>query len=211
MTEGAGKADGVGVEPVATRVAQGLTKIALAMRSHAWHMGSVAGLTPTQAQALVTLARRKGAGATVTEVADELAVAPATVSQALAALERKGLVLRAPAAEDRRVHLVSLTDDGRQAAEQVAQWPDFLAQAVGELSEQEQVAFLRALVRLIRRLQLEGYIKVARMCVSCRFFRPNVHDDPEAPHHCAYVDAPFGDRSLRVDCPDYWPRQASGD
>jgi hypothetical protein len=41
------------------------------------------------------------------------------------------------------------------------------------------------------------------MCATCVFFRPDVHDDPERPHHCAFVDAPFGDRQLRLDCDDY--------
>jgi hypothetical protein len=54
-------------------------------------------------------------------------------------------------------------------------------------------------------LQERGAIPVAKMCVTCRYFRPNVHPDPERPHHCAFVDAPFGDRSLRLDCPDQEP------
>jgi hypothetical protein len=41
------------------------------------------------------------------------------------------------------------------------------------------------------------------MCVTCRYFRPHVHSDPERPHHCAFVDAPFGDRALRLDCRDH--------
>ena len=42
------------------------------------------------------------------------------------------------------------------------------------------------------------------MCVSCRFFQPHAHpEDAERPHHCAFVDAPFGDRALRVDCPEH--------
>jgi protoglobin len=41
------------------------------------------------------------------------------------------------------------------------------------------------------------------MCVSCRFFRPFIHDDPTHPHQCAFVDAPFGDGELRLDCPDH--------
>ena len=196
------------VEPLSLRVTQGLAKVALAMRSHAWQRGSQAGLTPTQAQVLVVLGRSRGGQATVTELADALAVAPATVSQSLRALERKGLIRRSLSQEDRRVHLVSLTDEGHAAAGQVAQWPDFMAKAVEELPYEEQVAFLKALVRMVRRLQEEGYIQVARMCISCRFFRPNVHDDPLRPHHCAFVDAPFGDDALRLDCPDYQRAEA---
>jgi hypothetical protein len=56
---------------------------------------------------------------------------------------------------------------------------------------------------MIRTLQERGRIPVARMCVSCTFFRPFRHDDRARPHHCAFVDAPFGDGELRLDCPDH--------
>lgn len=38
-----------------------------------------------------------------------------------------------------------------------------------------------------------------------RFFRPRVHADPYRPHHCAFGDAPFGDRHLRLECADHQP------
>ena len=44
---------------------------------------------------------------------------------------------------------------------------------------------------------------MARMCVSCRFFRLHQHEDPAQPHHCDYVNAPIGDQALRLDCPEY--------
>ena len=56
---------------------------------------------------------------------------------------------------------------------------------------------------MIRTLQTRGRIPVARMCVSCRFFQPFRHDHPTTPHHCAFVDAPFGDGELRLGCPDH--------
>jgi hypothetical protein len=77
------------------------------------------------------------------------------------------------------------------------------------LSAQEQAVLLKILVKLIRGLQLKGEIPVARMCVSCQHFRPHAHADADEPHHCNFVDAPFGDRALRIDCPDYVPAPAS--
>jgi hypothetical protein len=56
---------------------------------------------------------------------------------------------------------------------------------------------------MIRTLQERGRIPVARMCVSCRYFQPFRYPDPDRPHHCAFVDAPFGDGELRLDCPDH--------
>ena len=38
------------------------------------------------------------------------------------------------------------------------------------------------------------------MCVTCQFFQPNRYPGSDRPHHCALVDAPFGDRHLRLNC-----------
>jgi hypothetical protein len=77
-----------------------------------------------------------------------------------------------------------------------------LLNAVGELSELEQAVFLRGLVKMIRKLQEQGQIPIAKLCVTCKFFQPNRYPDSDRPHYCSFVDAPFGDRELQIDCPD---------
>src|SRR3546814_1625669 len=84
----------------------------------------------------------------------------------------------------------------------VAVWPDALLGAVEMLDDGERAAFLKGLTKMIGALQTRGTIPVQRMCVSCAHFRPNVHSDAATPHHCAFVDAAFGDASLRLDCED---------
>ena len=133
----------------------------------------------------------------------QLAVSAATTSDSVGALVRKGLVAKAALAGDGRAVVVRLTPAGAREAAAAAAWPDFLLEAVDELSGEEQAAFLRGLVTMIRTLQVKGRIPVARMCVSCTFFRPFRHDDPVRPHHCAFVDAAFGDGQLRLDCADH--------
>jgi hypothetical protein len=44
---------------------------------------------------------------------------------------------------------------------------------------------------------------VAKMCVTCQFFQPNRYFGSERPHHCALVNAPFGDRHLRLNCAEH--------
>lgn len=183
-------------------VSTGLAKIGLALRHHAWREGRAGRLTPTQAQALAVL--RGHEGARVTDLADELAISQPTASDAVTALVRKGLVERTTA-PDRRARRLRLTPRGRREADRVAEWPDLLLSAVDALEPDEQGALLRGLSTMIRVLQEEGRIPVARMCITCRFFQPSVHDDPERPHHCAFVDAPFGERALRLDCADFRP------
>lgn len=188
-------------DPLPRRVGAGLAKLALVMRHEAWSQGRERGLTPTQAQVLALLQAR--GALRLSAVADELAVRAPTASAAVAALERKDLLRREPAGDDRRARAIRLTARGAEEAGRLSEWPDVLQAAVDDLPESEQAALLRLLTRTIRGLQERGAIPVQRMCASCRYFRPHAHDDPETPHHCAYVDAPFGDRHLRLDCPEH--------
>lgn len=187
------------------RLVMGLAKIGLATRHRAWSEAEAQGLTPTQGQILALLHAQPVTGMRVTALAEDLAVSTATATVAIQALERKGLVQKARVPEDGRARAVSLTPEGRHAAERAAGWADFLLAAVDELTLEEQEVFHRGLVKMIRGLQERREIPVSRMCVTCRFFRPHVHADPNAPHHCAFVDAPFGDRQLRLECADHAP------
>jgi DNA-binding MarR family transcriptional regulator len=189
-------------EPLAKRLTTGLAKVGIALKQQAWAEAGGRGLTPTQGQALALL-RANPEGLRLGSLAGQLGVTAATTSDSVAALARKGLVSKAPMAGDGRAVLVRLTPAGVREAAAAAAWPDFLLEAVDELSADEQAAFLRALVTMIRTLQTRGRIPVARMCVSCRFFQPYRHQHPTTPHHCAFVDAPFGDGELRLDCPDH--------
>jgi DNA-binding MarR family transcriptional regulator len=188
-------------EPLSRRVGGGLAKIAMVMRHQAWAQGGAHGLTPTQAQVL-TLLRGRGA-LRLSAIADELAITAPTASDAVAALQRKALVEKQRAAEDRRAVAISLTPTGGEAASGLTEWPDVLRTAIEDLSPDEQALLLKMLTKMIRTLQVQRAIPVQRMCVGCRHFRPNVHDDTDAPHHCAFVDAAFGNRHLRLDCDDF--------
>jgi DNA-binding MarR family transcriptional regulator len=191
-------------EPLDKRVTIGLAKIGIALKQQAWAEAGGRGLTPTQGQVLALL-RANPNGLRLRALAEQLGVSAATTSDSVAALHRKGLVAKEGTASDGRAVIVVLTPTGSREAAAAAAWPDFLLEAVGELSAAEQATFLRALVAMIRTLQEKGRIPVARMCVSCRFFQPFRHDNPARPHHCAFVDAPFGDGELRLDCPDHSP------
>ncbi len=186
-------------EPVGQRVSTGLAKIGMALKSKAWRGAAPERLTPTQGQALV-LIRGTPRGLRLDEVAKGLGVTAPTASDAVATLASKGLVARARAVDNHRAVSLTLTTEGAALADRVADWPDFLLRAVNTLEGAEQTTFLRALVKIIRSLQEAGDIPTQRMCVTCRYFRPNIHDDHDRPHHCAFVDAPFGDRHLRLDC-----------
>lgn len=190
-------------ELLPVKVTTGLAKVGIAMRHYAWAQSGRRGLNPTQGQLLALLHAAGGAGLRVSELAERLAVAPSTVSDSVAALERKRLVSRQRDPSDARAVVVFLTALGQSEAQAAAGWPDVLLEAVGALTAEEQATLHRALIKMVRSLQLRGRIPVSGMCVSCIFFRPNAYASTIAPHHCALVDAPFGDGQLRLDCPEH--------
>jgi hypothetical protein len=136
-------------------------------------------------------------------------VSAATASDAVRALERKRLVAKERSREDARTLAVGLTPRGEAEAGLTRTWSDFLVETVTELETAEQAALLRLLTRTILGLQRRRQIPVAAMCVTCRFFRPQAHPGSERPHHCAFVDAPFGDAALRLECAEHEPATPS--
>lgn len=188
---------------VAEKLTTALVKIGLALRSQAWHGAAARGLSPTQGQILALLDSRTGVGARLTEVAAGLGVSTPTASDAVKALVEKGLVRKEPAKDDARAIALVLTPQGKREAGRVAEWPDFLLGAVDSLDEGEKETFLVGLIKMLRVLQERGQVPVSTMCVSCRFFRPFVHDDSEKPHHCDFVDGAFGPSELRMECAEH--------
>lgn len=192
-------------ESLPRRLVTGLTKLNLATRHRAWQEASGENLTPTQGQVLALLRLRQERGLRLSEIATALAVTPATASEAVRTLVTKSLLRKERAADDGRAIVITLTDEGHRAAERAAGWSDFLIDAADAMTEEEQAIFLRGLVTMIRSLQERGDIPISRMCVTCQFFQPNRHPDSSRPHHCGFVDAPFGDRHLRLECVDHQP------
>lgn len=186
------------------RVTTGLAKIAMAVKSRAWREGGRQWLPPLQAQTLRLLHRRAAEVTTVSILSAELAVTMPTVSEMLRVLLAKGLVKKIQSLDDHRVYRIELTPKGRREAGRLSEWP-FLRAATAGLSEAEQVTLLRGVMKIIRGLQTQGEIATARMCVTCQYFRPHQHEKADAPHHCDFVNAPFGDGLLRIDCADHQP------
>ncbi|MEM7052790.1 MAG: MarR family transcriptional regulator [Acidobacteriota bacterium] len=188
-------------EPIERRLATALAKIGIALRHGAWQEGFAEDLSPTQGQVLTLLHRRPGAS--LSQLADVLAVRPATASEAVRVLVEKGLVEKSRDPHDRRTLRLALTREGAQKAGRVAGWPDFLERALGDLVLDEQQVMMRAFQRIIVQLQERGEIPLAHMCASCVHFRPQVHASSDRPHHCAFVDAAMSDGDLRFECADH--------
>ena len=187
-------------EPIPARIAAGLNKIGLAMKQQAWQQANEEGLSATQGQILAALV---GHGQlTGKELSERLGVTLPTISDSVRVLVEKRLVTKSPDPRHPRASLLTPTKKGAALGARARSWPEFMVDAVADLSPDEQRAFFAAVVKMIRSLQEQGLVPLSGMCVSCTHFRPNVRVVAR-PHHCALVDAPLAADQLRVDCPEH--------
>ena len=183
------------------QIATGIARLGQFIRTESWRSGQELGLTPTQMRILRELAAhgplRVGA------LAKAVGVSQPTATDAFEALRRKGLAEKGPDPDDGRAVAATITAAGRRRLASASDLPDVLLDAIAEVDAADRGAFARGLTTIVRALQRREAIPVQRMCVTCRYFRPHAHDDPAAPHHCAFVDAAFGDAQLRLDCGEH--------
>jgi DNA-binding MarR family transcriptional regulator len=162
-------------------------------------------ISPTQAQFLIYLLHHDVELRRVSQLAREFDLTQATVSEAVASLQTKELVQREEWPEDRRVVTLRLTPNGKNLATNLSRWADPIKEHLERFSPDEREAVMRFLIALIGSLQTSGVITVARMCVTCKFFRQDIHPGDPSPHHCGLLDVPLGRADLRVDCPEHEP------
>ncbi len=189
---------------LASRLATGLVRIAIATQSDpgSADVAPLVERTFAQQQMLLLLARRAETYR-LTELASLLAMSLQAVVSASGALTREGLVQMRPSpsyAPD-EVRII-LTAKGRAAVPDLANWAGTLLAEVEHLDEVAQRKVLDLVTEQIETLQRQGRIPVARICLTCRFFDGYAHPGTSTPHHCWFVDAPFGYRELRLRCPE---------
>ncbi|KQW50846.1 MarR family transcriptional regulator [Ensifer sp. Root1252] len=191
------------------RIGDGFARIATAMRTEAWTAADVIGLNPTQLQILIFLVGRGKAGMRVKQIAAHLGVSQPTATDSINALTRKGFVEKLADPSDARAVAVAATAEGEAAVRRAGMIASATDAAFASLSTLEQEDLLLHLVKIIRTLQASGAIPEQRMCVNCRYFQPNAYPGSKEPHHCAFVNAPFGQADLRIDCGEYETADAS--
>jgi len=192
-------------QDVASKIVVALERLCQAFRVLLWEEAKVHHLSPIQIQFLVYLLYHSPELCRISQLAREFGLTQATVSDAISVLEEKALVSRELWHEDRRVSTLKLTIDGQELAIKLSTWADVISQCISSFSFEEQEAIFLFLIRLIESLQRAGIISVARMCITCRFFQPNVAPESDSPHYCRLINKPLANSQLRIDCPDHEP------
>ncbi len=188
---------------VDSKIVAALERLAQALRGQLWGAAQEHRLSPIQAQFVLFLLFHAPAHCRVSRLAQEFGLTEATVSDAVKALEEKGLLSRQAWAQDGRVSLLRLTAKGRRLAQRLSGWADVMREHLRALPSENKDIVLEFLLQLIAALQRAGVISVARVCLTCAFFEANVYTDPTTPHYCRLLNQPLTVSALRVDCPDH--------
>jgi DNA-binding MarR family transcriptional regulator len=135
---------------LATALRISVSRLARRMRAERLASGLEPGLADTQLAALAAL--ESHGVMTPGELAEHEKVQPPSMTRVIAALEERGLVIRAPHASDRRQVVLTVTDQGREVVRQSRRLREaWLAQRLRELTPQER-ALLRQAAPILEKL-----------------------------------------------------------
>jgi DNA-binding MarR family transcriptional regulator len=192
-----------GARDLDTKLVAALERVGQALRVELRARAARHGLTPTQAQIVLRLGSEHPARRRVGALAAALDVRQPTISDAVSALKRKGLVERRSTAADARAATLRLTPRGFAVADGLGDWDERARAELRRLPEQARRKSLSLLLDLIAGFQQAGVVGVARTCPICRFFRFEERPGTAKPHYCALLEVPLGEGDLRLDCPEF--------
>lgn len=160
------------------------------------------GLKPTQWEALRYLARANRFSRSPGAVTAYLGVTKGTVSQTLAALERKGLIEKTSLPSDRRNVAIKVTRRGRALLKK---------DPLGELETAARGVSNKRLAQMGGDLQalLSEALRVRDgrpfgACKTCRYFERNAKEGN--PHRCGLLEEPLSAADGELVCVEQEPR-----
>ncbi|PYI55616.1 MarR family winged helix-turn-helix transcriptional regulator [Paenibacillus flagellatus] len=186
------------------RVGMSLFRLSQAIKKMTQAESDALGLSPVQIQTLLFAFHTRGDAATVGNLAHALGTTHVTAVKTANGLVRKGLIVKTPKADDRRVTLLGLTEEGRRTASNVERWGRALEDALRPISDDALAHFELGLGAIVAALQRSGYLFAAEPCYGCVHFRPNA-GDAAAPHYCELVHTYLTHEASLKECPDHTP------
>jgi|LJSS01.1.fsa_nt_gb DNA-binding MarR family transcriptional regulator len=185
------------------KIIAALERLGQALRSVLLSDAMNEGLSITQAQILVQCYLQPGRLYGVSDLATELDLSQPTVSDAVAALHRKGLVQKLQREDDRRAVAIVLTPAGKGLARRLwHQQVRRFEQALAHLSPEEANQLLYLLLRTIALAYQESILHSARTCLTCRFFQVS-STAAEPRYFCTLLEAELTLPDLRILCPEH--------
>ncbi len=174
-------------------------------RAMLWDTAEKYGLTPLQIQ-IVQYIYQCAAHSPVLakDVAKELLISKATLSVALNALLKKGLVQRHHDTNDKRKSHLTLTKKGTELANNLSTTKDTLVTYITLLNKKDKRIVFKVLSHFVLALQTNGIIDYIRMCVRCEHCK-NVSKNV---YQCLLTGRTFEFEDIHIGCCNFVQQKA---
>lgn len=180
------------------KIVAALERISQAFKVLLWEKAKTLGLSPIQIQILIFVAHHRDEFNNVSFLAREFDLTKPTISDAIRALDQKGLIEKRASTTDNRSYTILLTEKGREIANLTEDYADPLADPLQGMDRVEQEGLFETLSKLIHQLNQNDVLTVQRSCFSCKFFGKRGTEP-----YCELLDKPLKTADIRVDCNEY--------
>lgn len=180
------------------KIVAALERLSEAFRVLLWHEAKELNLSPIQIQILLFVKYHPDARCKVSHLAKEFNMTKATISDAVRALEQKGLIAKVAEPDDTRSYVILLTPPGEEVVRRTAGIGTPIVNSLSQLPDNQKIALLESLLEMIFRLQKAGIVSLQRMCFSCCFFEKR-----NTGFYCKMLQQPLERQDLRVDCAEF--------
>ncbi|WP_422107915.1 MarR family winged helix-turn-helix transcriptional regulator [Winogradskyella sp.] len=186
---------------VSSKIVAGLERISEVFKVLLWEKAKLVGLSPIQIQILVFIAYHKQSLCNVSYLAKEFNVTKPTISDAVRALDKKGLIVKDYSSSDNRSYSISLSKSGKKIVSATDDFADPLKIQLERLPQSELQSLFGTLSQLIYKLNRSGILNVQRTCYGCQFYTKNDSQD-----YCNLLKTDLLKQDIRLDCPEFEER-----
>lgn len=183
---------------LSSKIVAGLERISQAFKVLLWEKAKHLGLSPIQIQILIFIAHHKSQYNTVSFLAREFHVTKPTLSDAIRALDQKGLIEKDHSNVDNRSYSIMLSELGRTMVLETQDFADPLALALDRTSLEEREKLFHTLSKLIHQLHQNDILTEQRSCFSCKFYGKQ----GTAPY-CHLLERELKTSDIRLDCVEH--------
>lgn len=180
------------------KIVAGLERISQAFKVLLWDKAKDLGLSPIQIQILIFIAYHKAELNTVSFLAKEFHVTKPTLSDAVRALDQKGLIEKRYSSQDQRSYTLELSELGHGILSHTQGFADPLAQQVERLDPDRREALFGTISKLIYQLHQNDILTVQRSCFACKFYTK----EGTVPY-CKLLQKELKSCDIRLDCVEF--------
>lgn len=185
-------------QDISSKIVAGLERISEVFKVLLWEKAKLVGLSPIQIQILIFIAFHKRELCNVSHLAKEFNVTKPTISDAIRALNRKGMISKDFSSSDNRSYTLQLTESGKKMVTQTNDFAMPLKNQIDNFNESELTGLLNTLSNLIYKLNYNGVLTVQRTCYGCKYYQKN-----KETNYCNLLQKVLMTTEIRLDCPEY--------